>query len=79
MLLYQEILEAKRQHHLKKAELGKCRSAASQSIISGLGEEATVKEGKRNKEDTFGMDDENWNVYLAIVSVIAYAICNLSG
>ncbi len=79
LLLYQEILEAKRQHHLKKAELGKRRSAASQNrmhIISSLGAEATVKKGKRNKEDTFGMDDEDWNVYRAIVSIIAYAICN---
>jgi len=72
VLLYQEILEAKRQRHLKKTELGKRRSAASQNrmrIISSLGAEATVKKGKRNKEDTFGMDDEDWNVYRAIVSI----------
>ncbi len=82
LLLYQEILEAKRQRHVKKAELGKRRSAASQNrmrIISSLGAEATVKKGKRNKEDTFGMDDEDWNVYRAIVSIIACAICNLCG
>ncbi len=25
------------------------------------------------------MDDEDWNVYCAIVSIIAYAICNYVG
>ena len=57
--------------HLRRAELGKRRSAASQNrmrIISSLGAEPRVKKGKRNKEDTFGMDDEDWNVYRAIVS-----------
>ena len=57
--------------HLRRTELGKRRSAASQNrmrIISSLGAEPRVKKGKRNKEDTFGMDDEDWNVYRAIVS-----------
>ena len=64
-------MAAKHQRHLKKAELGKRRSAASQNrmrIISSLGAEVPAKKGKRNKEDTFGMDDEDWNVYRAIVS-----------
>ncbi len=46
----------------KKAELGKRRSATSQNrirFISSFGAEATVKKGKRNKEDTFEMDDED--------------------
>ena len=63
-------MEAKHQRHLKRAELGKRRSAASQKrmrIISSLGAEVPTKKGKRNKEDTFGMDDEDWNVYRAIV------------
>lgn len=37
-------------------------------IISSLGAEVTVKKGKQNNEDTFGMDDDDWNVYRAIVS-----------
>ena len=64
------MLEAKRQRQSKKAELGKRRSAASQNrmrIISSLGADIAVKKGKQS-EDTFGMDDEDWNVYRAIVS-----------
>lgn len=64
-------MESKRQRHLKRAELGKRRSAASQNrmrIISNLGAEVAVKKGKVSTEDTFGMDDEDWNVYRTIVS-----------
>ena len=69
----QEILELKRKRQLKKQELGKRRSAASQNrmrIISQLGAEETLagKKSKRNKEDTFGMNDDDWNVYRDIVS-----------
>jgi len=45
-------------------------------IISSLGAEARVKKGKRNKEDTFGMDDEDWNVYRAIVR---FSGCGMGG
>ncbi len=39
-------------------------------LISNLGAEvASAKRGKRGNEDTFGMDDEDWNVYRAIVSL----------
>lgn len=64
-------MESKRQRQSKKSELGKRRSAASQNrmrIISSLGAEVAVKKGKQNNEDTFGMDDDDWNVYRAIVS-----------
>ena len=38
-------------------------------IISQLAEEAAIgKRSKRSKEDTFGMNDDDWNVYRAIVS-----------
>ena len=49
------------------------RSAASQQrmkIISLLGAEEKIgsKRKKQSKEDTFGMDDDDWNVYRTIVS-----------
>lgn len=67
------MLEQKRQRHQRKAELGKRRSAASQNrmrIISQLGAEDNQlkKRSKKIKEDTFGMNDEDWNVYRDIVS-----------
>ena len=70
---WQELLEQKRQRHQRKAELGKRRSAASQNrmrIISQLGAEdiQVKKRSKKTKEDTFGMNDEDWNVYRDIVS-----------
>lgn len=73
-------MEQKRQRHQRKAELGKRRSAASQNrmrIISQLGaEENQIKRrSKKTKEDTFGMNDEDWNVYRDIVSVV---ICECS-
>jgi hypothetical protein len=39
-------------------------------IISQLGAEDTQikKRSKKTKEDTFGMNDEDWNVYRDIVS-----------
>ncbi len=65
-------MESKRQRQVKKAELGKRRSAASQNrmrIISSLGAEVpAAKKGKQSSEDTFGMDDSDWNVYRTIVS-----------
>ena len=68
----QELLEQRRQRRASRQELGKRRSAASQNrmrIISQLAEEAAVgKRSKRSKEDTFGMNDDDWNVYRAIVS-----------
>ena len=63
-------MESKRQRDVKRVELGKRRSAASQNrmrIISSLGAEVAVKKGKQSNEDTFGMDDSDWNVYRAIV------------
>lgn len=71
LLCRQELMESKRQRQVKKVELGKRRSAASQNrmrIISSLGAEVTAKKGKQNSEDTFGMDDDDWNIYRAIVS-----------
>ena len=71
-------MEQKRQRHQRKAELGKRRSAASQNrmkIISQLGaEENSVKRrpNKKTKEDTFGMNDDDWNVYRDIVRA---AVC----
>ena len=60
---------------MKKTELGKRRSAASQNrmrIISSLGAEVpAAKKGKQSNEDTFGMDDSDWNVYRTIVSLCA--------
>ena len=46
-------------------------------IISQLGaEENQIKRrSKKTKEDTFGMNDEDWNVYRDIVSVV---ICECS-
>ena len=69
------MLEQKRHRHQRKAELGKRRSAASQNrmrIISQLGAEDTQikKRSKKTKEDTFGMNDEDWNVYRDIVSEV---------
>jgi actin-related protein 5 len=64
-----ELLEQRRQRRAARQELGKRRSAASQNrmrIISQLAEEAVVKRSKRSKEDTFGMNDDDWNVYRAI-------------
>ena len=71
-------MEQKRQRHQRKAELGKRRSAASQNhmrIISQLGaEENLVKHcsNKKTKEDTFGMNDDDWNVYRDIVRAALY-------
>lgn len=70
----QELLEQRRLRLVRKQELGKRRSAASQHrmrIISLLGAEEslqTKKKTKQSKEDTFGMDDDDWNVYRTIVS-----------
>ena len=68
-------MEQKRQRHQKKAELGKRRSAASQNrmrIISQLGadDNQLKRRSKKQKEDTFGMNDEDWNVYRDIVSYV---------
>ena len=70
-MFVQELLEQRRQRRASRQELGKRRSAASQNrmrIISQLAEEAVGKRSKRIKEDTFGMNDDDWNVYRAIVS-----------
>ena len=67
----QELTEQRRQRRQKRQELGKRRSAASQNrmrIISQLAEEGVGKKSKKSKEDTFGMNDDDWNVYRAIVS-----------
>lgn len=64
-----ELMEQRRQRRQQRQELGKRRSAASQNrmrIISQLAEEGVGKKSKRNKEDTFGMNDDDWNVYRAI-------------
>ena len=64
-------MEQRKQRRQQRTELGKRRSAASQNrmrIISQLAEEGVGKKSKRSKEDTFGMDDDDWNVYRAIVS-----------
>lgn len=101
----QELMEQKRQRQLKKQELGRRRSAASQNrmrIISQLAEDSSGsaaiisnrpflpccgsgiagmfyvcvlcavagKKSSKRKEDTFGMNDDDWNVYRAIVSVM---------
>lgn len=99
----QELMEQKRQRQLKKQELGRRRSAASQNrmrIISQLAEDSSGsvtiisdrpfllccgiagmfyvcvlcavagKKSSKRKEDTFGMNDDDWNVYRAIVSVV---------
>ena len=66
-------MEQRKQRRQQRTELGKRRSAASQNrmrIISQLAEEGVGKKSKRSKEDTFGMDDDDWNVYRAIVSGI---------
>ena len=67
----QELLEQRRQRRAQRQELGKRRSVASQNrmrIISQLAEEGVGKRSKRSREDTFGMNDDDWNVYRAIVS-----------
>ena len=70
----QELLEQRGKRRAQRQELGKRRSAASQNrmrIISQLAEEGEKKKSKKIKEDTFGMNDEDWNVYRAIVSKIS--------
>lgn len=63
-----ELMDNKRVRLHQKQELSKRRSAASQDrmrIISQLAEDNPVKNGRQH-EDTFGMDDEDWNVYRTI-------------
>ena len=69
----QELLDQRKQRQQQRQELGRRRSAASQNrmrLISQLAEEGAGpgKKSKRSKEDTFGMNDDDWNVYRAIVS-----------
>ena len=75
-------MEQKRHRHQRKAELGKRRSAASQNrmkIISQLGAEENLAKrhsNKKTKEDTFGMNNDHWNVYRDIVRAV---VCNIFG
>jgi actin-related protein 5 len=63
-----ELLDQKKSRQYQKQEYSKRRSAASQDrmrIISKLAEDNHAKSGHQ-QEDTFGMDDADWNVYRAI-------------
>lgn len=66
-----ELMEQIKSRQQQKQELSKRRSAASthrMRIISRLAEGEAAAAGKksRKKEDTFGMDDDDWNVYRTI-------------
>ncbi|XP_019849311.1 PREDICTED: actin-related protein 5-like [Amphimedon queenslandica] len=63
-----EILEQKRVRNQQKQEYSKRRSAASQDrmrIISQLAEDNSGKKSG-SQPDTFGMNDDDWNIYRAI-------------
>ncbi|KAL5467704.1 hypothetical protein EMCRGX_G031967 [Ephydatia muelleri] len=65
-----ELIEQIKSRQQQRQELSKRRSAASthrMRIISRLAEgEAAAGKKSRKKEDTFGMDDDDWNVYRTI-------------
>ncbi|XP_070532455.1 actin-related protein 5-like isoform X2 [Ptychodera flava] len=66
----QELLENRSQRQQQKTELAKRKSQASQErmrILTQLAHEGQAKGGSgKGKEDTFGQNDEDWNVYKTI-------------
>ncbi|XP_072046069.1 actin-related protein 5-like isoform X2 [Amphiura filiformis] len=62
----QELVDSRSQRQELKSELTKRRSMASQQRMRTIAQLAQEKSGKKGKEDTFGMNDEDWDVYKEI-------------
>ena len=66
-----EILSRRRERQQRRQELTKRKSAAAQErmrILSMLAKSGNSGPGKK-KEDTFGMKDEDWDIYKAVSKV----------
>ena len=66
-----EILSRRRERQQRRQELTKRKSAAAQErmrILSMLAKSGGSGTGKK-KEDTFGMRDEDWDIYKAVSKV----------
>lgn len=66
-----EILSRRRERQQRRQELTKRKSAAAQErmrILSMLAKSGSSGPGKK-KEDTFGMRDEDWDIYKAVSKV----------
>ncbi|XP_066295126.1 actin-related protein 5-like [Branchiostoma lanceolatum] len=61
----QEIVETRQQRRQRRQEVAKRKSHAAQERMKILTQLAQ-SERRRGKEDTFGMNEEDWNVYKAI-------------
>lgn len=73
----QRLQEQRAVRKQRKSDLGKRRSYASQQRMKILTQLASGKTGKKvSKEDTFGMNDEDWLVYREIVSLILLMLFN---
>lgn len=71
-----EILSRRRERQQKRQELSKRKSAAAQErmrILSMLAKSGGSGAGKK-KEDTFGMRDEDWDIYKAVSKVRGYTV-----
>ena len=66
-----EVLSSRRERHQRRSELSKRKSAAAQErmrILSLLAKSGSTGSGKK-KEDTFGMKDEDWDIYKSVSKV----------
>jgi len=66
-----ELLSNRRERHQRRSELSKRKSAAAQErmrILSLLAKSGSTGSGKK-KEDTFGMKDEDWDIYKSVSKV----------
>ena len=66
-----EILSKRRERQQRRLELTKRKSAAAQErmrILSMLAKSGSTGPGKK-KEDTFGMKDEDWDIYKTVSKV----------
>lgn len=67
-----EILSKRRERHQRRLELSKRKSAAAQErmrILSMLAKGSGTGIGGKKKEDTFGMKDEDWDIYKTVSKV----------
>ena len=72
-----ELLARRRERQQRRLELSKRKSVAAQErmrILSMLAKGSATGAGGKKKEDTFGMKDEDWDIYKA-VSKVGLLIC----
>ena len=67
----QELLERRSARHLRRQQLARRRTAASQERMKIITQLAAAK-SKSKKDDDFGRNDDDWDVYKVIRKVLEH-------